>query len=531
MEKAYSPVMISLNPGSQWHFLQYFNLYRLVIAIILVVMSTFFGSIFTFGPQQPEHFFLVSDLYLLCGVLLTLAASSRWPAYSIQLHLQILVDLACIFLLMETSGGILSGMGVLMTISLAVAGLLGNERFAMFYAALATLLVLAGQFWQIHAYHAAVGSLVYTGLFSLSFFAIAGLASILSLRLRASVWLTRKQSEDLASLAAINQLIIEDMQDGVLVLDAENKIRQCNKQAAHFLAAMQPHSGNQGGECPQSLIERIQLWQQSPEEMVPAMALPGNQQVRTRFVRAGNGGQQVVVAYIDDLTKLQAQAQQIKLAALGRLTMNIAHEIRNPLSAISHAGELLGEEMSEREDLQRLLRIIHANTQRLEKIVKDVLYLNRHDRGQRKTIWLIHWLKHFSSEFCQIEKIDPAGIALEINGSPVLCFDENHLHQILWNLCQNAWRHGRGMQGSVCLRVYRQESLDQIHIEVRDDGVGVTEAQAAQLFEPFYTTVPTGTGLGLYLAREISEANGATLRYVGNEPGGVFRLSSREGAC
>ncbi|MBU6459765.1 MAG: PAS domain-containing sensor histidine kinase [Proteobacteria bacterium] len=519
------------NPDTHWRFLQYFNLYRLVIAATLVVTSSFFGSILTFGSQHPEQFFLISDVYLLCSALLTLTVSSRWPGYLFQLHMQMITDLICIFFLMETSGGILSGMGVLMTISLAAVGLFGNERYAMFYAAFATILILVGQVWQICFYHAGMGSLVYTGLLSLSFFAVSGLASVLSIRLGKSEQLTRKQSADLASLATINQLIIEDMQDGVLVLDAQHQIRQCNKQAVQMLGMFRPMEGLVSKRCPDPLIEHIRIWQNAPDKILPSLVLPDNQQVRTRFVRAGRGEQQVIVAYLDNLTKLQAQAQQIKLAALGRLTMNIAHEIRNPLSAISHAGELLGEELGKREDMRRLLQIVQTNTQRIEKIVKDVLYLNKHDRSERKTIWLAHWLKHFGSEFCQIEKIDPSGLCIEVQGAPVLCFDENHLYQILWNLCQNAWRHSRGKKGSVCLRSYVQKNLEQVHIEVRDDGIGVTDAQVPQLFEPFYTTVPTGTGLGLYLAREISEANGAALHYVGNEPGGVFRLSSREGAC
>jgi two-component system sensor histidine kinase PilS (NtrC family) len=247
-------------------------------------------------------------------------------------------------------------------------------------------------------------------------------------------------------------------------------------------------------------------------------------ELRVRFIDAG-AEEDLTVVFIEDVTRLREQAQQLKLAALGRLTANIAHEIRNPLSAISHAAELL-EEGQRVADRVRLTRIIRDNTSRLERLVSDVLQLNRRDRVEAERIHLNRWLKDFLEEFARNESVAAGRLALEAKREALVRFDRGHLHQVLWNLMRNAVRHAKGGDGSV--RVAVSVLANQVELNVIDDGDGVPQTVQGQLFEPFFTTYSAGTGLGLYLARELCAANGATLEYVEGSPGGHFRIVCEE---
>jgi two-component system sensor histidine kinase PilS (NtrC family) len=230
------------------------------------------------------------------------------------------------------------------------------------------------------------------------------------------------------------------------------------------------------------------------------------------------------VLFLEDTTRAREEAQQLKLAALGRLTANIAHEIRNPLAAISHAAELLGEE---RRDAQRgrLTRIIHDNTLRLERLVAEVLQLSRRDRQLPEKIGLRRWLLPFIEEFVANESVPPERFRVEAPAEAVIEFDPGHLHQVMWNLLRNAVRYAGAEAGAV--RIAARAAGDRVELSVIDNGPGVPASSQGQLFEPFFTTDSKGTGLGLYLARELCAANRASLEYVREGSGAHFRVVAR----
>jgi len=236
--------------------------------------------------------------------------------------------------------------------------------------------------------------------------------------------------------------------------------------------------------------------------------------------------EELSVVFVEDTSRMREEAQQLKLAALGRLTANIAHEIRNPLSAISHAAELLGEEKRGR-DRERLTRIIHDNTARLERLVGDVLQLNRRDRAARERIALSGWLMSFVEDFVMNESVPPERFAIDTGRGLNVEFDREHLRQVLWNLLRNAVRHARAEPRSIRLLLKRYDYGDRVELSVIDNGPGVPRANQVQLFEPFFTTDSKGTGLGLYLARELCAANRASLDYVDDMPGAHFRILMR----
>jgi two-component system sensor histidine kinase PilS (NtrC family) len=211
--------------------------------------------------------------------------------------------------------------------------------------------------------------------------------------------------------------------------------------------------------------------------------------------------------------------------ALGRLTASIAHEIRNPLSSIGHAAELLDEDPQTGASERRLLDIIRGNVFRLDRIVQEVLYLNRRDRAQPEAIDPQRYLANFARDFCASEKVAEDLVDLQVRTTQRLWFDRQHLDQILWNIARNAWRHGRKRVGSVRIVAAPAPSPGKITLDVIDDGAGASAATQAHLFEPFFTTEAQGTGLGLYIARELAEGNGARLEYVEGSGGGHFRIT------
>jgi two-component system sensor histidine kinase PilS (NtrC family) len=233
----------------------------------------------------------------------------------------------------------------------------------------------------------------------------------------------------------------------------------------------------------------------------------------------------VSVLLVEDTTRAREQAQQLKLAALGRLTANIAHEIRNPLGAISHAAELLREE-KRAEDRERLTRILHDNAQRLDRLVNDVLQLNRRDRAAPAPLKLQPWLSGFIAECVAYERVAAERVALEVRRESWIAFDREQLHQVMWNLLKNAVRYARAEPGSV--RIVLDGYADRVELSVLDNGPGVAASIRGQLFEPFFTTEAKGTGLGLYLARELCAANRASLEYVPEPTGAHFRIRLRQ---
>lgn len=521
---AHQPARIT---QAYWQSLHYFNLYRIIIAGIILLSHLLLGSQISLGQSQPTLFVGASLLYILFGGIVMVTIHTRWPRFELQLSVQVLADIVLITLLMYASGGIGSGLGLLLLITLAASSLVAQGRLAMFHAAMATIAVLLEQTtWSLRS----DGSSDYlqAALLSLSFFAIALLAYYLAKRLTASEELVRQRSIDLANLDQVNQLVIQDMQDGVLVVDGKGYVRQINAQAERVLG---PLPGLRGtvtlAEYAPDIAQNLMEWRDAGDINLLPLRAPESRPFRARFIPVRGDKRLGTVIFLEDMSRIQSQAQQLKLAALGRLTANIAHEIRNPLSAIGHAAQLMQEDTGRDATEKRLLEIIRDNTFRLDNMVQDILQLNRKDRGNPELIALPNYLASFADEFCQVEKIARETIVIESEASALLFFDRYHLHQVLWNLCRNAYRHGSRQAGSIRLVASKGFAESVVQLDVIDDGPGIPPESEAHLFEPFFTTESTGTGLGLYIARQLCEANGASLDHIELAPGGQFRICGK----
>ncbi|WP_153145659.1 PAS domain-containing sensor histidine kinase [Dechloromonas sp. H13] len=514
---------------ASWRPFQYFNLYRLVLgglALLGVLLPE--GWIASLHLTYSLPFLLLAVLYM--SVVGTgLLASIHWQhRFNFQLSLQVMTDVAAIGLLMYAGGGIGSGVGALMLVSLATASLVGRGRLVLFYAALATLATLGGQVVGAVFRDFEPATIVQAGFLSAGFFATAILARLLGQRLMANEELARQRGISLENQSRISQRVIERMQDGILVVDSDGQVQRHNPVVETMLGAAPAPEMRLADYCP-ALAAALAGWKVARANATTDFQAPNGSELRARFEQTASSAGEILV-FLEDIGRIEERAQQMKLAALGRLTASIAHEIRNPLSAISHAGELLREER--RGDMQeRLLKILADNVARLDRIVADILELGRRDRMQAEYLPLRRFCAQFVESFESAHAVVPGLIQVDVAGDPGICFDRTHLDQVLWNLLGNAVRHCRGRPGSVRLHVAAGDGQGLVELHVIDDGAGVPEMVRSQIFEPFFTTHHLGTGLGLFIARELCEANGASLELAADADGGHFILVGRCDTC
>lgn len=527
-------------PVDFWRSLRYFNLYRLTLASLFVFLAGTFGSSLSLGAYHLLLFFGTSVVYLAMVALSFIPLQLRWPRFTWQLTMQIGVDIVGLTVLSYASGGIKSNVGLLLLVSLAAAGLISRGKVTLFFAASASIAALLEHSYAVLYDDAEVAQYVQVGLLCMSYFAVAWLAHTLAKYAVDSQLLAQRRGRDLVSLSEANRLVMRDMQDGVLVVDGEGVIMQMNARAEQLLRKSIGPASALSATFP-ILFAQYALWKQTGSTSRDILELDVGLQARLRFVAIEHDAAQGVVIFLEDMQRVRAEAQQIKLAALGRLTMNIAHEVRNPLSAISYATELLQEEPGDAKH-QRLLQIVLDNTHRINQIVQDVMQLNRRDRAQPEVFDLAAMLHTFVEEFDLAERFVPkagnplAGkLDMELTQPGVMVlagvtrrevsFDRGHLRQVLWNLCSNALRYGRKLPGSLVLAMSAADG--RVMLAVQDDGPGISVEHQSKLFEPFFTTAPDGTGLGLYVAKELCEANGARLEYHAGEEqaGACFRIT------
>ncbi len=498
-----------------WHSLTSFSVYRLLIAMLLAVGYWGFGRLQLVGAAAPVLATPVLLAYSMAAVAMFVTAKMRVPSPNVHLTTQVLVDVIGLTLLMHASGGARSGIGLLLLVTLAAAGLVSRGRMAFFHAALAALAVLGEQLLQFWQFDAQAGDFVPAGLLAGSFFVTAALGYTLAKYATGVEKIAEARGVDLANMAEINQLVIRDMQDGFVVVDEQGIIRQHNEQSEEMIAGLKGAVNQQIRDAAPQLAGLLAQWRKNHSRIFPMVRDATTQtDYQVRFVAVGDKDPSPTVVFIEDAGRIRSQAQQMKLVALGRLTASIAHEIRNPLSSINHAAELLQEDEHRLPADARLLTIIQENSRRLDRMVQEVLNLNRRDRAHPEAIDARVYLEQFILDFLANEKVLDDVITLDITTSRRIIFDRSHLDQILWNLIRNAYRHSRKTSGSVSVRLADTSVSNMARLTVLDDGPGVSTEALTHLFEPFFTTETSGTGLGLYIARELAEVNGARIEYI-----------------
>ena len=512
-----------------WRVIGLLNVFRLLVPVVLVLVHTVTAPERSIGAARPGLFLGVCIAYFAFGLVAMQPIRQRWPSAQWMALFPLAVDGVVILLLLHASGGVASGLATLLFLPVGATAAIVRPRIALLAAALIALGLLAETALSVLAGLAKDSDFLVAGLTGASLFAITLLASPLADRLRESEALVRQRDIDLANVNELNQYIVQHLRESILVVDAADRIRLINEAAARLLGGSTVAPGALLGVVSPRLLYLLGAWRRqdgdrrdSGGEMVSA---DGGAVIRPHFVPLSERGPGQVLVFLEDTGVIAQRIQQSKLAALGRLSASIAHEIRNPVGAMSHAGQLLRESPALGPDDRRLTDIIEQNALRVSQIIENVLQLSRRDATRQERIELGAWLEVFLDEFRATLQVaagrlecDPAEPGIEVR------FDPSQLHQVVWNLCRNALEHGGGAEPAR-VRIGRIASTGRPFLEVNDRGTGIAPADAERIFEPFFTTGAAGAGLGLFISRELCHTNGAVLAYEPRAEGGsTFRI-------
>ncbi|SDM07140.1 sensor histidine kinase [Pseudomonas indica] len=506
--------------------LRLYHLYRLCIGLALVLLISSDLDDQLLNLFHEELFRYGSWFYL--GINALFAVLVRRPKHVAQIFSLALVDVILLAALFYAAGGTSSGIGNLLIVAVAIANILLRGRVGLLIAAVASIAMVYLVFYLSISRPAVASQYLQAGALGALCFAAALFVQSITRRLQVTETLAEQRATDVANLEALNSLILQRMRTGILVLDNQHRVILANQGALNLLGHEKLTGRILDPYCP-DLIQSLKQWLSNPTLRPSNVQAPkSGPMLQPSFVALQRGAEQHTLVFLEDISQIAQQAQQLKLASLGRLTAGIAHEIRNPLGAISHAAQLLQESDSLDEADRRLAQIIQDHSRRMNLVIENVLQLSRRRQSEPQLLDLKYWLHRFASEFRTSARPDQTLHILTEGSTIQTRMDPHQLTQILTNLVQNGLRYSAQLhsQGQVWLRLFRDADSDLPVLEILDDGPGVPEEQLQHLFEPFYTTESKGTGLGLYISRELCESNQARLDYKPREGGGsCFRIT------
>ncbi len=516
---------------NRYGLLRIYSYYRCALALLLLLVYFAFSRDAGAQPFLPFLYLGTAIPYAILNLvaLVVVLARPRRPRPR-HLFLMLVMDIAALVLITHASGGIDSGFTILLMVTIAAAAIFVPGQIATLVAAVASLAVLFDALYLMLRYDSGVGALFSAGLLGMLLFASSLLAQRLAARLESSQELAREKAGEVIGLQRLNQLIVQRMRTGIVFIDADDRVRIANESAAKLLAVGVHEIADRGSSLPLGVSTPLAAWRRDARHAPAPLRLNENGPlVQLAFTRIHAPSSDGTLIFAEDFSQIAQQAQQLKLASLGRLTASIAHEIRNPLGSISHAAQLLRESAHLPDEDARLVDIVIGNAKRTNDVIESVLTMSRGHQPRPEQFDLGHWLARFVEELRMRDAevspairyaLDPRNIMVRV--------DPIHLRQVLNNLCENGLRYSLRATGVASLRLKgacdRETGLS--HLDVIDQGKGIPEHSASNVFEPFFTTETSGTGLGLYLARELCEANQIRLEYRNDAAhGSCFRLN------
>jgi len=523
-----------------WRVVGLVNLYRIVIALGFGAVGLVPALRSSFAVPSTNVLLLAAGAYLACALILAILPKRVWSNLRGLTLTHTILDSLAVGATLWAMGGVNSGLGILLVLPVGAMALLAEESDTYLLSAIATLALLAQQILRTPNSETNNSDWLLTGVLGGVLFLVTMSVRPVAKRLRDNEALVKRQESDLVNLAQLSQHIVTHLRESMVVIDSQQRIRLLNESAAQVLGTQTTAIGTPLAEISARLFELLNVWRNSsavnPAGEGTLTATDGARLLLPRFARlSADNTEGLILIFLEDTGLLAEQVQQSKLAALGRLSASIAHEIRNPVGAMSHAGQLLAESPTLDGDDKRLTQIIRINADRISRLIENVLEFSRRGTSKPERLQLARWLVHFRNEFASTVQlrddqlqIVPLGqedkgpaFDVEVRVDPV------QLQQVVWNLCRNAMTHGCDASGQahIDLRVGRLASSGRPYLEVADKGPGVATEDAERIFEPFFTRDRRGTGLGLFLARELAQTNGATLLYERRPSGGsLFRL-------
>ncbi len=516
-----------------WRVLGTLNVFRLMLALVLLGLFFAGDDPRLFGARYPALFSATAAGYLVFSIISGLAIRQRWVSAGPQILSQVTVDIAAIVILMHASGGISSGLGSLLVVFVGAGSLILPMQIPAFFAAVAAIAVLGEQFFSQLGGVSDTSDYSAAGILGAIIFAISMAARPLARRIQVSEALALQRGVDLANLSELNEYIVQHLRESIVVVDAQNDIRLINESAAQLLGTSTDSHGMSLAKTSHDLEGYVASWRAGDEQVANSeftmAAADDSARIKVHVAPLGKDNERSgpILVFLEDASLMNARVQQSKLASLGRLSASIAHEIRNPVGAMSHAGQLLAESDALGEDDLRLTEIIRTHAERVSHIIDNVLQLSRRESSRPEQFALEPWLEDFASEFVRTLEWQEGELAvIGVPPGMEVRMDPSHLRQVLWNLCDNAVKYASETGGILVeLQAGIVQRSGRPYLEVLDQGHGIDAATADKIFEPFYTERSGGTGLGLYISRELCELNRATLVFQPREPNGsIFRI-------
>jgi two-component system, NtrC family, sensor histidine kinase PilS len=506
--------------------LYFFALYRVLVAGLIAALVFSPLSMLVGAPRYPLLAGSVAVGYLvLSGLLLAWGRNERWLTAIVSGS--VAADIVAATLAAHALPSASAGIATMLLFNIAAAAMLLRLRYGFGIALLASVATCFEYLWNQLDGGSQSRTLAEVAMFVTSYLALAFICNQIGQRARTSQALAEQRGAEVANLYEVNELIIRRMRTGVLVVDRHNRITLANEAASLLIGDGDGDASRlELASAAPELARRLQRWRNGwTQDEATLQLAPDQPEVQPRFARL-LADSDLTLVFLDDATVVSRRAESLTLSAMGRFSASLAHEIRNPLAAINYASQLLEESPDIGEADRRLLQIIHQQCQRTNGIVESVLSLARRERATPENTDLVAFARRFVVEYRQTMSLETDSLEAIAGQSSVQgMVDPKHLHQVLTALVHNAFKYGRLMDepARVRLRVAVQDR--NAVVDVMDRGPGIPEAVAAQLFRPFFTTSEHGTGLGLYIARELCRANQAQLDYVAIPGGGAcFRV-------
>ena len=525
------PVAFFSTDGNPWAQLQLYNIYRLVLAGALLLVALTEHLLPKGVIIDSKLFNDVIAIFTIVVILENIAGYMKSPEYGIQIYTNSVTDILALLLIIYASGGVSFGFGVLLVLPVIIPNLFKPGQFSLFITALTVISLIAIEIHIQSKGHAQLHELSMTGVLSLFMMLSSWIATNWAGNAQNTAKLAKRWGLDLANMSQLNQAVLDQLQTGVIVIHDSRNIQQMNTAAIEMLGNPENWHDQTLSSFAPELDAWYQHWSDTQRPKVGSFDVnhQGAMQVRARFVQLGARANKTSLIYLQDTQEEREKLQDLKLASLGQLTASIAHEIRNPLGAISHAAQLLSESDVLSKADERLTQIIISNSLRTDSIINTVLNLSRRKNPKRVSIPLKQWLNDFYEDFISQNSLEESQLSLFIEPEDAeVNFDPAHLHQIMWNLSKNAVKYANDEKSDLALliQVNVPDHAKNLVLNVIDNGRGISEELQGRLFEPFNTTSTKGTGLGLFMCRELSHANGSTLEYVQlGSSGSCFRLS------
>jgi two-component system sensor histidine kinase PilS (NtrC family) len=509
----------------QWRMLFIYNIYRLVSIGALFILFLIYTS-----KDQTTYKIYYSQafiFYFLFGFLFLHLCNKRLLKFELQVLWAGTIDIILMVFFIHAIGYIESGLGVILFVTIAMLSILVPGRLAIYFAAIASSLFLTiALIHYFNGQHVGLSRFFSSGIYGVGFFGTALTAWYLASWVHSSEDLARYRARELASMRKLNEYIVDRLHHGIIFV-TQGKIKLMNSAAREFFNIPKEKGDLILENFSSELNKQYQKFISKPlESDITVQAELQNPYLQVNFFPAEYADRTAAIITLEDMTELSQQVQQMKLASLGKFSASIAHELRNPLGIIAHAIQLMGEGDKLDSEDEHLKQLILKNCQRMNRVIKNVLQISRRESSNPETIKINTFLKQFKKDFMLINSCK-----LDIKvpkGQHLVVFDRSQLEQILVILCDNAMQHGKNAKGKVNISIVYEQYMNIKRIHVCDDGSGISPENRATIFDPFFSTLRTGNGMGLYIAKDLCEVNQAQLTLEESKSGSHFLLTLKQ---